>query len=230
MAHQWQMAVFDLDGLLVNTEMMHWRSYQEACRSAGVLMDWSFDSYFQTAGSSDIGVQRRLALEFPSLFSTISWHELYERKQKFLFELLQTESVPLMPGVERLLALGKCNNVLMACVTHSRAHFVDMIKKQHPIFASITAWYPRESYVHAKPAPDGYIKAVQDAGFLPEDVVGFEDSLRGLQAQESSGIQPVLVTQDVATQKAATHVSKALIFSTLNDVLSYTPIKKLFGA
>jgi len=214
----WKLLIFDLDGLLVNTEMMHFRAYKAACQGLGGKMDWTFDTYFQVAGSSSTGLQERLSRENPYIFRSLSWEEFYEKKQQSLFELLRTEPIPLMPGVKEFLESARDLECRMACVTHSRKLFVDTIRMQHPFFSCIHSWYTRESYDRAKPFPDGYIKAVEEEGVLPDQAIGFEDSLRGIQAQIEAGIHPVLVTKDEQTKKTAKDFPSVLIVESLYEV------------
>ena len=222
------MVIFDLDGLLVNTEILHWRAYKKACQEVGYVMDWDFDSYFQTASTSETGVRDRLAKEHPLLFQTTSWDTLYEKKQKALLDSLSSEPIPLMPGVVEMLERARTNGLLMACVTHSRSRFVDAMKSQHPILSYIKAWYPRESYSRAKPAPDGYLTAVEAEHLLPEEVVGFEDSFRGVMAQLQAGIHSVLISRDLETQKAVSAYPRVAIFPSLLDVLISPAFQPLF--
>ena len=216
----WQLLLFDLDGLLVNTEMMHYRAYQRACHEVGGIMNWDFDTYFQVASMSLLGLRERLYRENSHVFEKISWNDFYERKQHALLELLKTEPIPLMPGVVELLERAKASHHRMACVTHSRKSFVDTIRQQHSVLSSIHSWYTRESYERAKPFPDGYIKAVETEGALLENVIGFEDSLRGIQAQVESGIHPVLVTKDLKTKEAAQAYPSVIILNSLYEAIA----------
>lgn len=214
---RWKLLLFDLDGLLVNTEMMHYRAYQKACKESGGVMNWDFDTYFQVASRSSTGVRERLYRENPRMFLETSWDELYGRKQEALLALVRKEPIPLMPGVVEFLEKARDERCRMACVTHSKAFFVEKICAQHPILTSIHSWFPRESYERPKPYPDGYLKAVEQEGVSPDQAIGFEDSLRGVQSQIDAGIHSVLVTKDEKTREAACTMPSVFIVESLHE-------------
>ena len=223
-----KLLIFDLDGLLVNTEMMHWQAYQKACQKCGISLGWDFDSYFQVASTSSHGIQERLSREHPELFSSLPWDQFYEMKHSALLDLLSHEPIPLMPGVEKVLQRAYEKNLRMACVTHSRNSFVTSIRSQHSCFDLISSWYSRESYERPKPAPDGYLKAVEMEGVLPEEAIGFEDSLRGLQALLDAEVRPVLVTKVQEAQKAVENNPKVLVVPQIDEVLTHGPYAHFF--
>lgn len=224
----WKLLIFDLDGLLVNTEMMHWRAYEKACQEFGTSLGWNFDDYFQIASTSSHGIQERLVREHPELFNDLSWDAFYERKHQALLTLLDNEPIPLMPGVVELLERAHAKGLKMACVTHSRMSFVDTVRKQHQCLGYIQSWYTRESYDRPKPAPDGYVKAIETAGILPEQAIGFEDSLRGLQSLMDAGTTSVLVTKDRFARESVKSFPKVIVFSRIDEALSYGPFSTLF--
>ncbi|MBS0655353.1 MAG: HAD hydrolase-like protein, partial [Verrucomicrobia bacterium] len=47
----YQLFLFDLDGLLVNTEETHYRAYARMCRDRGFTLPWDFPAYFRIAQS-----------------------------------------------------------------------------------------------------------------------------------------------------------------------------------
>ena len=54
--------------------------------------------------------------------------------------------------------------------------------------------YGAEDYVHSKPSPDGYLKAMQALGVLPSEALIFEDSVAGLASAEAAGVRSVAIT------------------------------------
>src|SRR3990167_2324999 len=94
--------LFDFDGLLVNTEEVHFKAYQLMCKKHGVELMWSFEKYCSFAHKSAIGLKEALQREFPQLFDT-PWERLYQEKKKAYFKLIEEGQVDLMPGVAKLL-------------------------------------------------------------------------------------------------------------------------------
>ena len=57
--------LFDLDGLLVDTEQLHWRAYQEMCRAFGSTLSWDFPTYLRISGSASHAIAARMQVELP---------------------------------------------------------------------------------------------------------------------------------------------------------------------
>ena len=184
---------FDLDGLLVNTEELHWKAYGDMCAQNGCTLTWDFQTYYSIASRSAVGVRNRLATEYPELFQHKEWDQLYTEKRQALQKRLQHGIIPLMPGVQEVLSSLRSSSIPIAVITHSPAQMVAHIRHQHDCFSVIQKWFTREDYLNPKPAPDGYITACDYFGVKPSSVIGFEDSLRGIEALIGAGCKPVLV-------------------------------------
>ena len=185
--------LFDLDGLLVDTEQLHWKAYRGMCEQFGCTLDWDFPLDLEVAGAAAGGIQKRMRAELPKLFEGRTWEELYEVKRQKLFDLLAHSPIPLMKGVAEVLPILAAASKPMVVVTHSPKAFVDLVRAAHPLFALMTSWVYREMYDAPKPAPDGYLRACREIGVSPKDAVGFEDTIRGIESLAAAEVQPVLV-------------------------------------
>lgn len=183
--------LFDFDGLLVNTEILHFRAYKETLASYGIPFDWSFDRYCSAAHYGAHNLEESLRQQFPAM---PSWREIYQKKQARMQELLQ-ENIPLMEGAQELLQGLQKRGLPHAVVTHSPEAFVLLAKSQHPVLASIPHWITRHDYEKPKPDPECYLLAISRLAKPTDRVVGFEDSPRGLTALLGTRAQPVLVCQ-----------------------------------
>jgi HAD superfamily hydrolase (TIGR01509 family) len=187
----YDLILLDLDGLLVDTERIHCEAYRELARRYGYVLDWSL---FEFLGIAHRGSDELVKAFYPHLsHSGKDWQTLYEEKKEIYLERLAGETIGLMPGVgpflEALFASGKKSCV----VTNSPKEQVDAIRKNLPVLEGIGNWITREDYGLAKPAPDGYLKAVELHGEEGDRKIGFEDSLKGLRALEAAKVPAVLV-------------------------------------
>jgi HAD superfamily hydrolase (TIGR01509 family) len=71
----------------------------------------------------------------------------------------------------------------------------DAITKHIPLLQKIPHWITREDYQEAKPSPQGYLKAIEKFAHPQDQIIGFEDSPRGLQALLGTKAKPVWVTE-----------------------------------
>lgn len=194
--------LFDFDGLLVDTEKLHYLAYQKMAQEHDLHLDWSFDKFLQIAHSTDDkAIQNQLYQSLPTL-KQFPWAGLYQKKKELYLKILTSSSVDLMPGVKTLLKQLKDQGKKTCVVTNSLKEQIDLIlaKKQgqNESLNMINYWVARKDYARPKPFADGYLKALELYGAKgdlekKERVIGFEDSLKGLAALEKTKALPVLL-------------------------------------
>lgn len=191
MVEKAELLLFDLDGLLVDTESFHWKAYQAACEKLGGTLPWTFLEYLSLSGSSATAVQEKLRKEQPELFVKYTWDDLYREKKAQLQILLSSLPIPLMPGVQEFIERYRAKP--MAVVTNSSQSFTELVVKTHPFLALVRCWIYREKYKESKPSPEAYLLACHEMNVQPANALGFEDTLRGVNALLAAGCTPVLV-------------------------------------
>jgi HAD superfamily hydrolase (TIGR01509 family) len=217
--HQFQFFLFDMDGLLVNTEELHFLAYKKMCLDRGFVLDWSFARYCQAAHYSSDALRDQIYAHLPSLYTQEpNWNVLYAEKRQNMLHSLQEGAVQLMPGVSELLTTLKQAAVPCCVVTHSPSLLVSTIRIQQPLLDSIPFWVTREDYGLAKPHPEGYLKAIQKYIKKGERIVGFEDTPRGMQALMQTPVQAVMVSQIHYPETAGFVEQGALHFPTFSSI------------
>jgi beta-phosphoglucomutase len=192
--HNYQLFLFDFDGLLVNTEELHYAAYIRMCQRRGVHLSWSFSRYCMAAHYESTGLRDQVYKEFPKLQAIEpDWNVLYQEKKQAYMELLGEGRIHLMPGVEKLLTALDQAGIKRCVVTHSPQEQIESIRKQNPILDTIPAWYTREHYSQPKPHPECYYKAISELAGETDQIIGFEDTPRGLRALQKTRAQPVLI-------------------------------------
>jgi beta-phosphoglucomutase len=194
--HTYQLFMFDFDGLLVNTEELHFLAYKQMCAKYGFTLTWSFSRYCQSAHYDAERLKKDIYYEFPELEKLEpNWDVLYREKKRNMVGLLKSGAIHLMPGVKELLLALQQANLPRCVVTHSPDELVNIIRKQNPTLDTIPTWLTRESYTHPKPHPECYLNAIEQLGKSAERIVGFEDTPRGLRALMQTRALPVLISQ-----------------------------------
>ncbi len=192
--HDYQLFLFDFDGLLVDTEQLHYASYMEMSRRRGCPLNWDFQRFCLEAHSKAMGFFDGLEREYPRVFEEgPSKEELYEEKKRIYSEMIQNTPLELMEGAEPLLALLDAHKIKCAVVTNSPRAQIEIIKKAIPALEKIPLWVTREEYVHAKPSPEGYLKAISLLAEPGDKIIGFEDTLKGLKALLAAGVESMFI-------------------------------------
>lgn len=183
--------LFDLDGLLVNTERLHFEAYRTLCSQYGYDIPWNFAQYLGVAHSSAEGLRQALHPHLEARGG--EWKTIYSEKKRIYLESLNKGKLSLMPGVEPLLKELASAGLKRCVATHSTREQVEVIKHWLPVLKTIPLWITREDYEAPKPAPDAYLKAIELLADPGDRIIGFEDSFRGLQALQGTSAHPVLI-------------------------------------
>ncbi len=192
----YQLFLFDLDGLLIDTDSLHHQAYVDFLKKRKYNLPWSFQEYLSIARSSSSALKEQIYNLFPDLHEIEpNWEVLYAEKRSAYIELLKkARSIPLMPGAEsflmRILYVGKT----VAIVTNAGREEVEIIKTKVPLFSHISEWVVREDYEKPTPDPQCYKMAIDRLSFTRLGIIGFEDSARGLVALLGSSATAVLVS------------------------------------
>jgi pseudouridine 5'-phosphatase len=178
--------IFDLDGVLLDTEPLYTRATQEVVGEFGKVFDWSVKG--DMIGRSALDGARTLiaALGIPLA------PEEYLRRRKPLLEALFTEAEPI-PGARELCEALGAAGVPLAVATSSDAHQLRLKTDRHAWFSLFSTVVcgddPRVSAL--KPAPDIFLVTARELGVDPEHCLVFEDSLAGVAAARAAGMQVV---------------------------------------
>lgn len=209
--------LLDFDGLLVDTEVWHFRAYKQVVESFSLPFNWDFTAFLPIAHKSGDSIKKALVAAYPSLFKQISWQEFYKLKSERYCTLIESANPELMPGAHRLLTHLLAHDCCFAIVTNSSKKQVNLIKERSDLLRQVKHWFVREDYDKPKPSPDGYVKAITTLN-MRGPILGFEDTRKGLEALVAANVQPVLICDPKHPQRAdITH--DHLYFSSLDQCL-----------
>ena len=211
--------LFDLDGLLVNTENIHYQAYIDMLKRRGFRLDWSFLKFCEVAHFDDQSLKEGVYAIFDDLFDQEpNWEVLRREKNIIYIDLLKSSKIDLMKGVEKLLLELQKQNKKMVVVTNSSKEMTDMIKAKQNMLQNIKHWITREDYILPKPNPDGYLHAISLFKEKDDKIIGFEDSLRGLKALVQTPAQAVFIGDFFNPKTEAFLTKEVLRFQSFEDI------------
>lgn len=215
-----QAVLFDMDGLMLDTERLNLRCWQQAMVDFGLEPDAAI--FLSTVGLTDEKTDQAILAAVGDMGLV---QAIRVREQQHMAEHIARHGVPLKPGLAELLdlldALG-----LPRAVASSRNR------------ASVTEWLtlagiaPRldvlvggEDVVNGKPAPDIFLLAASRLaagparrnGIEPAGCLVLEDSEAGIRAAHAAGMIPVLVPDLLPPSQLARSLAHRIIAS-LHDV------------
>ncbi|XP_062910691.1 pseudouridine-5'-phosphatase isoform X1 [Mobula hypostoma] len=203
--------IFDMDGLLLDTEKLYTVAFEEVCSHYSKKFTWELKSVLMGMRAAD-GVKLICEkLELP-----ITPEQLMEELR--VVERRLFPSAKLMPGAEKLVCHLAKHCVPMAVGTSSMKAMLDLKTTNHKKFFSsfhhvIDGDHP--DVKKSKPAPDTFLVCAQKFEPPPNvtDCLVFEDSVNGVKAALAAGMQVIQVPDpqlDPELTKAATLVIKSL--------------------
>lgn len=181
--------LFDFDGVLVNTEKLHYKAYMRTMETFDLSPHASFEEYALAAHHSTGALADFFFQRAPELCSRVKdWQEVRLRKLAVYTEMLHHEPPELMPGVEKFLQELLEKGRILAVVTNSPSNDVREIRSNHPILQQIPTWITADDYEKSKPDPQPYLKALETLNLNASECVGFEDTIKGLTALKRAKI------------------------------------------
>ena len=180
--------IFDLDGVLLDTEKLYTQSTQTVVGEYGKTFDWSLKS--QMMGRHELEGARLLVetLELP-----ISAEE-YLKRQMPIAESLFLEATE-VPGAEAFVALLRSRGHVLAVGTSSIRRLYDLKTGHLPWFSAFSAVVAGDhpEVRELKPAPDIFLAAARAIGGDPARCLVLEDSPAGVLAARSAGMSVVAI-------------------------------------
>lgn len=176
--------LFDLDGVLLDTEPLYTVGIQEVVSEFGHVYDWSLKR--DMMGRSDL---EGAELVVSRLKLPITPAEYMARREPIMERLLA--SSPVMTGARELVEELAARQVPLALATSSRTRLYEIKAKPH-------AWLGAFKHIvcgddpevkHLKPAPDIFLVAAARLGVAPEFCAVVEDSPAGVLAAQRAGMQ-----------------------------------------
>jgi beta-phosphoglucomutase len=216
---EFDLFLFDFDGLLVNTEPLHYEALKRLCRTKNLELNWTFDQYCYEVHLGSENLKRAVYDTFPTLLQTEpNWSVFYEGKKKFYMDLLKSSSLNLMNGVDRVLDQIKNKKKKSCIVTNSPKEQIEFIRSKIPQLRAIEHIVSREQYKTPKPSSECYLRAIELYGEMGDKIIGFEDSMKGLKALEDSPLMSVLICPSIHPQMTHFMEGKSLHFESFDEI------------
>ena len=188
--------VFDFDGVIANSEPLHFRGYRAVLAEEGITLSEA-DYYARYLGFDDVGAFEAIGRHQGVAWSGARIADLVARKAVRL-EALERDVSVLFPGAAD--AIRRAAAALpVAIASGARGEEIRRVLDREHLLGCFTAIVAAEDTPVSKPAPDPYLRALAllapAAGELrAAECVAIEDSQWGLQSARAAGLHTVAVT------------------------------------
>jgi len=209
--------IFDLDGVIVSTDELHFQGWKHMADKEGIYFDREINERLR-------GVSRMESLEIIMEKATKSYTEeqkeaLATLKNDFYKKLLATKLSPadILPGVKEVLSGLKAAGVKIAIGSSSKN--TPTILKQIGMDKTFDAVSDGNNITNSKPDPEVFLIAAEWLGLKPEDCLVVEDAEAGVTAALAGGMKALAVgyaSADKRADLAANDLSKISIEQIIN--------------
>ena len=207
--------LFDMDGVILDTEKLYTRFWVEAARSLGYPM-----THEMALGMRSLSRQAGEIQLKAYLGEDTDYYAVRETRIKMMEEFIEKKGVELKPGIHELLDFLKEHGIKTSVATSSPLDRTKKYLTQVGLVDSFDALVSGHMVPHGKPEPDIYIYAAENLGLKPEECVVLEDSPTGLLAAFRAGCVPVMVPDQDQPDEA----TKERVYAVVSDLLSVKEI------
>jgi beta-phosphoglucomutase len=215
--------VFDFDGVIANSEPLHFRGYRDVLVEEGLTLTEP-DYYAQYLGFDDVGAFEAIGRRHGAAWSGAHIRDLVARKAVRL-EALERDVSVLFPGAAE--AIRRASAAMpIAIASGARGDEIRRVLQREHLSACFAAIVAAEDTPVSKPAPDPYLRAVTllapscGGRLQSSDCVAIEDSHWGLESARAAGLHTVAVTNTYGAHELTADVTIASLEAMDLDLLA----------
>ena len=200
--------LFDMDGLLIDTEGVSEATYRQTCLVYDAAV--AADAYGQLIGRDQPEQRAIFKTLLPDHVDLARFDA--EWRQAFLDQL--EHHVPLKPGAKDLCQWLSRQSVPMVVATSTLTDRAETLLQRAGLLTYLAGVVGGDQVERGKPAPDLYLAAAALAGSMPADAVAFEDTPQGVMAASAAGV-PVIQIPDMIPADAVSRAATMLVADSL---------------
>lgn len=180
--------IFDMDGVLIDTEKHYNAAWCEAARSAGFNFTVQHALLLRS-------LDARLASEMmKGIFGeNFDYFAIREVRRALVAERIEKYGLEKKPGIDEILVFLHEKGIKTAVATATPIALTYQHLEKIGVKDKFDKIVSAKQVKNGKPAPDVYLYACEQIGERPEDCIAVEDSPNGIKSAYAAGCHPVMV-------------------------------------
>ncbi|CDF79033.1 HAD-superfamily hydrolase [Formosa agariphila KMM 3901] len=176
--------LFDMDGVIVNTEPLHYKAYYDMFKTVNVEVP--LELYQSYTGRSTISTCRGICEHFGLQNAP---EELVQLKRKAFQKLFKNDpDLDLLPGVLDLIKNYYNNGITLVLASSASQITIHDVFTRFELDQYFKGRISGADLEASKPHPEIFERAAEIAGFAPSECMVIEDSTSGIKASHTAGI------------------------------------------
>lgn len=185
---KYKAVIFDMDGLMFDTEQLLCKMWKRAGKEKGYILDDTI--FYESIGSNVTETEKIFKKAYGPDFP---YRTLRKTRLLYTDEYMEKEGVPLKEGLISILALLREKGVKIAVATSTEKKRALKVIRWAGITGNFECIIGGDDVKKSKPAPDIFLKAAEQLGVRPGECIVLEDSTKGIYAALSAGMFPIMV-------------------------------------
>lgn len=209
MPNKYKAILFDMDGVITDTMPFHYEAWKKIFKSLGISLD-KHEIYKREGEKGIVSISQILAL-YGLKISHEEKIKLLQDKEALFKKISQ---VRLFPGIEKLITSLKTQGYLLALVTGTSRGELDYILPSF-LLKSFDVVVTGDAVAHGKPAPDPYLKGLNELKVKANESIVIENAPYGIKSAKDAGIFCIAITTSLPSK----YLKEAnIIFDSLDKV------------
>lgn len=179
--------IFDMDGVLIDSEPVHLESFKRLMDSLSVSFDR--DYYLQFIGSTTDYMWNKVITDYNI---SLSKEELMAKSDDFVKEINGADGYPVMEGAADLIHRLSNAGIKLAVASSSGMERIESTLDKLGVKELFTGIVSGLQVKNPKPAPDTFLEAARLLQVMPDECIVIEDSLNGMKAAKNAGMVCVM--------------------------------------
>lgn len=207
--------IFDMDGLIFDTETLYYRANQEISDEIG--LDFTYDYYLKYVGTSDEELHENLYRDFKDEEKVA---HLIQEGRKRVEEIVRRDGLIIKEGFMELLNYLEEKNIKKVVASSNLKEMIHLFIEREALTGRFDYIVSGDEVKRAKPDPEIFEKAWSGLGVAKKNTLILEDSINGIRAAFDAGIDVIMVPDLIPPGEEA--VEKTLeIYENLTIVKAY---------
>ena len=207
--------LFDMDGLVLNSEILYSRFWREAAACFGYTM-----SYEQSLKMRALNTQLGTDMIHSFFGENADYHTIRNMRIKLMDAYITQNGVDVKPGIFELLAYLQAKGIRTAITSASPLPRILSHLSRHGLDVAFDQLCSGHDMPNGKPAPDIYLHGAKVLGLNPEECLALEDAPAGILSAYRAGCLPVMIP-DLDQPNEET---KALLYAKAESLLDIIDI------
>lgn len=212
--------IFDMDGLMFDTEIVGRQAMREVLSSYGYTLTDEF--YLELVGTSGKIAKERIMNHYGPNYP---YNEITRKTNQLLLDLIEKNGLVIKPGLKELLTYLKKEGIACCVASSSSRRLVMHYLEQSGLQDYFKFIVGGDEVTKTKPDPAIFLKALTKANVKSSQALVLEDSQNGILASTNANI-PVICIPDLKQPEEKIAKLCEHVFTTLHDVINYLEANK----